>query len=52
MALFGFGHAQKNAFASLVPLAFGQIAIRLRRLDFCAPIAFDDVDRLLWSRFT
>src|SRR5437762_14298407 len=23
MALFGFGHAQKNAFASLVPLAFG-----------------------------
>src|SRR6266536_180163 len=26
MALFGFGHAQKNAFASLVPLAFGQIA--------------------------
>src|SRR5436190_916029 len=31
MALFRFGHAQKNAFASLVPLAFGQIAIRLRR---------------------
>jgi hypothetical protein len=42
MALFRFGHAQENAFASLVPLAFGQIAIRLRRLDFSAPIAFDD----------
>jgi hypothetical protein len=52
MALFSFGHAQKNAFASLVPLAVGQIAIRLRRLDFCAPIAFDDFDRLVRSRST
>src|SRR6267378_5552119 len=33
MALLGFGHAQENAFASLVLLAFCQIAIRLRRLD-------------------
>src|SRR4029450_8649253 len=52
MALFGFGHAQKNAFASLVPLAFGQIAIGLRRLDFWAPISFDDFYRLLRSRST
>src|SRR6267143_5567097 len=50
MALLGFSHSQKNAFASLIPLAFCQIAIRLRRLDFCAPIAFDDFDRLLRSR--
>src|SRR5882724_6138165 len=50
MPLFGFGHAQKNAFASLVPLAFGQIAIRLRSLDFRPPIAFNDFDRLLRSR--
>jgi hypothetical protein len=49
MALFRFGHAQENAFASFVPLAFGQIAIRLRRLDFCAPITFDDFYRLLRS---
>ena len=46
MALFRFGHAQKNAFAFLVPLALGQIAISLRRLDFRAPIAFDDFDCL------
>jgi hypothetical protein len=46
MALFRFSHAQENAFASLVPLAVGQIAIRLRRLDFRAPIASDDFDRL------
>ena len=46
MALFRFGHAQKNASAFLIPLAFGQIAIRLRRLDFRLPIASYDFDRL------
>jgi hypothetical protein len=47
MAFFGFGHAQENAFAFLILLALGQIAIRLRCLNFCLPIAFDDADRLL-----
>jgi hypothetical protein len=46
MALFRFGHPQKNALAFLVPLALGQIAIGLRGLDFCLPIALDHLDRL------
>src|SRR5947208_17174566 len=47
MSLFRFCHAQKNAFALFIPFAFGQIAINLRRLDFCAPISLDHFDRLL-----
>src|SRR5947208_14993199 len=47
MTLFRFSHAQKNAFALFIPFAFGQIAINLRRLDFCAPISLDHFDRLL-----
>jgi hypothetical protein len=47
MALFGFGHAQKNALASLIALASSQIAISLRGFDFCPPIALNNFDRLL-----
>jgi hypothetical protein len=44
MALFRFGHAQKNAFASLIALTLGQIAIGLRSLDFGLPVARDHGD--------
>src|SRR5439155_21792379 len=44
MALFRFGHAQKNAFASLVELTLGQIAISSRGLDFSLPVAPDHID--------
>src|SRR6266481_9691211 len=44
VALFRLGHAQKNAFASLVALALGQIAIGLRSLNFRLPVAFDYID--------
>jgi hypothetical protein len=47
MALFRFGHAQKNAFASLVALALGQIAIGSRGLDFRLPVARDHGDCFL-----
>src|ERR1700741_222114 len=53
MTLFRFGHTQKNAFALFVALALGQIAIGLRGLDFCLPVAPGDFDRLpsiLWGR--
>src|SRR4030095_4115980 len=46
VTLFRFGHAQKNTLAFLVPLAFGQITIRLRGLHFGLPIAFNDFDGL------
>src|SRR5207302_543409 len=52
MALFRFGHAQKDALAFLVPLALGQIAIGSRGLDFGLPIARDHFDRLLSIRST
>jgi hypothetical protein len=47
MALFRFGHAQKNAFASLIALTLGQIAIGLRSLDFRLPVAHDHGDCFL-----
>src|SRR6266487_2324317 len=47
MTLFRFCHTQKNAFPLLVPLAFGQIAINFRCLDFRAPISLDHSDSLL-----
>src|SRR5438093_9801395 len=47
MALFRLGHAQKNAFASLIPLAIGEVAIRLRGLDFRLPVARNYVDCFL-----
>ena len=47
VAFFRFRHAQENAFAFLVRLARGQIAIGLRGLDFSLPIALDCIDRLL-----
>jgi hypothetical protein len=50
VTFFRFGHAQKNALAFLVPLASGQIAIGLRRLDFRPPIALNDFYRLLCAR--
>jgi hypothetical protein len=50
VTLFRFGHAQKNGLAFLVPLAPGQIAIGLRRLNFRLPIAFNDFYRLLCAR--
>src|SRR5437899_841899 len=43
--LFRFGHPQQNAFAFLVSLALGQIAIGLRGLDFRLPVARDHIDR-------
>src|SRR5437879_8527503 len=52
MALFRFGHPQENAFAFLVPLALGQIAIGLRSLDFRLPVALDDFDCFLSIRST
>ena len=50
VAFFRFRHAQKDAFAFLVPLALGEIAIGLRGLDFSLPVAPDHPDRLLCSR--
>src|SRR6266516_2150931 len=47
VALFRFGHAQKNPFASLVALTLGQIAIGLRGLDFRLPVARDHGDCFL-----
>jgi hypothetical protein len=47
MALFRFGHAQKNAFASLIALTLGQIAIGLRSLDFGLPVARNHGDCFL-----
>src|SRR5437762_7040528 len=47
VALFRFGHAQKNAFASLVALTLGQIAIGLRSLNFRLPVARDHGDCFL-----
>src|SRR5436309_12216729 len=47
MALFRFGHAQKNALASVIPLAIGEVAIGLRGLDFGLPVTLGDFDRLL-----
>jgi hypothetical protein len=41
---FRFRHAQEDAFAFLVPLALGEIAIGLRGLDFRLPVAFDYID--------
>src|SRR6266516_4929592 len=52
MALFRFGHAQKNAFASLAALALGQIAIGLRSLNFRLPVARDHGDCSLSIRST
>jgi hypothetical protein len=46
MALFRFGHSQKNLSAFLIVLALGQITIRLRGLHFGLPIPLNDVDRL------
>ena len=47
MTLFGFGHAQKNAFAFVVGLSLCQVAVGLRRLDFRLPVASCGIDRLL-----
>src|SRR5437899_10598965 len=47
MTFFCFCHAQKNAFAFLVPLSFRQITIGLCGLDFRLPIALCDFNRLL-----
>src|SRR6266478_9198705 len=47
MALFRFGHAQKNAFASLIALTLCQIAIGLRSLNFRLPVARDHGDCFL-----
>ena len=49
MSFFRFCHAQEDAFAFFIPLTPGEIAIRLCRLDFRAPIALDHFDRLLCS---
>ncbi len=48
--LLRLGHAQQDRLAFFILLALGEVAIRLRRLDFGAPIALDDFDCLLWSR--
>src|SRR5207247_5897441 len=47
VALFRFGHPQKNAFAFLVSLALGQIAIRLRSFYFRLPVARNHGDCFL-----
>src|SRR5437762_7026114 len=47
VALFRFGHAQKNGFALLVVLALGQVAISLRSLNFRLPVARDHGDCFL-----
>src|SRR6266513_794579 len=44
--LFRFRHAQQNAFAFLVPLALGQITIRLRSLHLSLPVPLDYLDGL------
>jgi hypothetical protein len=49
VALFRFGHSKEDAFAFLIPLAFGKIAIRLRGLDFRPPVAFNNFDSLFRS---
>ena len=50
MALFRLSHAYQNGFALFIRLATGQIPIRLRRLDFRAPIALHDLESFLGSR--
>jgi len=47
MPLLRFRHPQQDAFAFLVLLAFGEIAINLCCLNFGPPIAPDDFDRFL-----
>jgi hypothetical protein len=47
VALFSFCHAQKNAFAFLVPLALSQIAISSSGFDFRLPVARDHGDCFL-----
>jgi hypothetical protein len=47
MALFRFGHAQKNAFASLIALTLGQIAIGSRSLNLRLPVARNHGDCFL-----
>src|SRR6516225_7121463 len=46
MTLFGFRHAQKNAFAFFVALSLRKIAVGLRGLDFRLPVAHGSLDCL------
>src|SRR3984893_3424183 len=47
VALFRFGHAQKNAFSLFVFLASRQFAIDLRRFHLGAPISLNNLDCFL-----
>src|SRR5215217_7440204 len=46
MTLFRFCHAQENSFAFFIVLSFREIAVRLRCLNFCLPVAPCSIDRL------